>query len=65
MTTTTKPTLKLVGTGCNAFSILGLASRAAKKAGWDEARRKAVLDEMTAGDYDHLLATAMKHFDVR
>jgi hypothetical protein len=23
-----------------------------------------VLDEMRAGDYDHLLRTAMEHFDV-
>ena len=65
MDDTRKPVLKLVGTDGNAFSILGLASRAAKAAGWSDERRNAVLDEMRSGDYSHLLATAMKHFEVR
>ena len=33
-TVESKPTVKLIGTDGNAFSILGLAIRAAKKAGW-------------------------------
>jgi hypothetical protein len=58
------PKLKLVGTDGNAFSVLGLAQRAAKKAGWSPERTKAVMDEMRSGDYNKMLATAMKHFDV-
>lgn len=59
-----KPKVKLVGTDGNAFAILGACQRAAKKAGWDSSRLKTVMDEMKAGDYNHLLVTAMKHFEV-
>jgi hypothetical protein len=59
-----KPSVKLVGQDGNAFVIMGLCSRAAKKAGWTPEQLKVVMDEMKSGDYDHLLQTAMKHFDV-
>lgn len=60
-----RPPVKLVGGDGNALAILGACRAAAKKAGWPEHRWIAVRDEMTAGDYSALLATAMKHFDVR
>lgn len=60
-----KPPVKLLGEDGNAFSIMGRCARAMRAAGWDEARRKEVLAEMqAAGDYDHLLQTAMKYFEV-
>ena len=60
-----KPKLKLVGQDGNAFAILARANAAGRKAGWDADYRKMVFDEMRAGDYNHLLATAMKYFEVR
>jgi hypothetical protein len=54
----------LIGGDGNAFAILGACQRAARKAGWPKERWDAVRDEMTSGDYDHLLGIAMKHFDV-
>ena len=59
-----KPKVKLVGRDGNAFAILGACTKAARKAGWKPEVIKSVMAEMTAGDYSHLLATAMKHFDV-
>jgi hypothetical protein len=59
-----KPELELVGQNGNAYVILGLARRAAKKDGWDPDRIKVFIDEATSGDYDHLLQTCMKYFDV-
>ena len=59
-----RPTVKLIGGDGNAFAILGACQRAARKAGWPKERWDAVRDEMTSGDYDQLLGTAMKHFDV-
>ena len=56
-----KPTLKLTGTDGNAFSILGKASRVAREHGLDFDK---IRDEATSGDYDHLLRTMMKHFEV-
>lgn len=60
-----KPKVKLIGENGNAWNIMGLCQRAAKKAGWTKEQIEAVMAEMKSGDYDHLLATAMKHFDVR
>jgi len=60
-----KPYLKLVGQDGNAFTILGLALRAAKAAGWTEAQRDAYTKAAMAGDYDHLLTVTQEHFDVR
>ena len=59
-----KPKVKLTGTDGNAFVILGTLRRAARKAGWADERWAAARAEMMSGDYNHLLATAMRYFDV-
>lgn len=59
-----KPKLKLIGTDGNAFSVLGLAKKAAKKAGWSEDRIDQYFGEATAGDYTTLLAVTSKYFDI-
>jgi hypothetical protein len=56
--------VKLLGADGNAFSILGLCDRAMKKAGIDNDIRDDFFTEATAGNYDALLQTAMKYFDV-
>jgi len=58
-----KPTVKLVGEDGNAFAILGRVKRALAKAGMHE-EAKAFMEEATAGDYNHLLATVQKYVDV-
>ncbi len=58
-----KPTVKLIGEDGNAFNILGRVKRALVKAGMHE-EAKAFMEEATAGDYNHLLATAQKYVDV-
>ena len=57
-----KPVLELVGCDGNAFVILGKARRAALKndLDWDVIHKEA-----TSGDYDNLLQTMMKYFDVQ
>jgi hypothetical protein len=59
-----KPELKLVGMDGNAFFILGMAQRAARKAGWPREQIEQVMTEARSGDYNHLLATMCDHFDV-
>jgi hypothetical protein len=59
-----KPKVKLIGNDGNAYAIIGTCSKAMKDAGWDAEKRKTVIDEMKSGDYDYLLQTAMKHFEV-
>jgi len=59
-----KPRLKLIGKDGNAFNLLGLAKRDAKRAGWPQEKVNAFMKEATSGDYDHLLQTCMKYFDV-
>ena len=55
-----KVTMRLVGEDGNAWSILGRFQRAAKAAGWTREEIKAVMDDATSGDYDHLLAVMME-----
>ena len=56
-----KPELKLIGTDGHALLILGKAWRVAKanNMDWD-----AISKEATSGDYEHLLKTMMKYFEV-
>jgi hypothetical protein len=56
-----KPKLQLMGTDGNAFAILGKAQRVATKHNLDW---NAINTEATSDDYDHLLRTMQKHFEV-
>jgi len=56
-----KPILKLVGQDGNAYMILGLARKVAKANDMDW---EAIKTEATSGDYDNLLVTMMKYFEV-
>jgi len=58
-----RPVLVLVGEDGNAFSILGRARRALLLAGRGD-EWPAFVAEATGGDYNHLLVTAMKWFEV-
>jgi hypothetical protein len=60
-----RPVVQLIGGDGNAFAILGACQRAAKQAGWSKEQWAKVRDEMTSGDYDQLLGTAMQYFDVQ
>jgi len=60
----TKPKVKLIGEDGNAFMIMGLCTQAAREAGWPKERIKMVMNEMMSSDYDHLLQTATKYFEV-
>jgi hypothetical protein len=59
-----KPVLKLSGTDGNAFMIIGLARAAAQKAQMNPSDITAMVTEMMSGDYDNVLQTCFKHFDV-
>lgn len=52
-------TVRLVGEDGNAFSIMGRVSEALKRGGVSKEEREEYFAESTAGDYDHLLRTAM------
>ncbi|WP_210879921.1 hypothetical protein [Roseovarius autotrophicus] len=55
----------LTGQDGNAFAVLGRCREAAKEAGLSDDEIAAFLDEAMAGDYDHLLQTAMRWFEIR
>lgn len=59
-----RPPVRLVGVNGNAFSILGHCQRAARAAGWTPEQIEAWRTEAMSGDYDYLLGSAMKYFDV-
>ena len=51
--------VQLTGTDGNAFSIMGKVNRALRRAGVSKEEQELYLEEATAGNYDHLLATTM------
>ncbi|GAA0287320.1 hypothetical protein [Rhodovulum strictum] len=55
----------LTGQDGNAFAILGRCRAAARDAGLSDDEIAAFMDEAMAGDYDHLLQTAMRWFEIR
>ena len=55
----------LTGRAGKAYALLGAVSAALKRAGISKAQRDAFLAEATAGDYDHLLQTAIRWVEVR
>jgi len=56
--------VKLVGEDGNAFAIMGAVQRAMRKAGLSQEQIDEYLKESKAGDYDHLLQTAMRFVEV-
>jgi ABC-type sugar transport system substrate-binding protein len=58
-------TVTLSGHDGNAFAVLGRCREAARNAGLPEDEIAAFMDEGTAGNYDHLLQTAMRWFEIR
>jgi hypothetical protein len=56
--------LPLIGEDGNAYSILGRASKLMRRAGIDKAERDEFMAEATSGDYDNLLMTCHKWFNV-
>ena len=57
-------TVELVGHDGNAFGIIGRCIKAARKFGVPENQISEFEEEAMGGDYDHLLITAMKWFDI-
>lgn len=58
-------TVTLTGQDGNAFAVLGRCRAAARDAGLADEEIAAFMDEAMAGDYDHLLQTAMRWFEIR
>ena len=56
--------VELVGHDGNAFAILGRCTLAARRAKVSQEEIKQFTEEATSGDYDNLLQTCIKWFDV-
>jgi hypothetical protein len=56
--------VKLSGTDVNAFAILGRCREKGKAGGMSETELSAFTKEAMSGDYENLLITCMKWFDV-
>ena len=53
--------LNLIGVNGNAFMIMGVFRKQARKEGWSQDEIDAVITEAKSGDYNHLLATIENH----
>ena len=56
--------VSIIGKDGNAFAILGVVDRIMLKAGVSPEIRKDFFTEATAGNYDELLQTVMKYFEI-
>lgn len=56
--------VKLIGEDGNAFAILGRCVSVARKSGLSPQEIQEFEKEATSGDYDHLLSTVMRWFNV-
>lgn len=57
--------LNLVGVDANAFMLMGVFQKQAKKEGWSTSEIEMVLAEAKSKDYEHLLATLMNHCEAK
>jgi len=60
-----KPIVKLSTGSPHTTSIVNSCMWAANKAGWAVEEQRRVRNEMLMGDYDHVLRTAAKYFEVK
>ena len=58
------PVLNLSSIDGNAFVIMGTARKVARRAGWTQEKIDEMTNEMKSGDYDNLLQTCFKYFEV-
>jgi hypothetical protein len=56
--------VRLTGEDGNAYAIMGAVQRALRSAGVSREEVEEYVAESTAGDYDHLLRTAMRWVSV-
>jgi hypothetical protein len=56
--------VKLAGSDGNAFAIIGKCTKEAEQAGLTKKQIDEFTEQATSGDYDNLLQTCMKYFDV-
>lgn len=58
------PSLELTGQNGHALAIAGICRRKAREYGCSKEALEELQNEMLSGDYNQVLQTAMKYFDV-
>ena len=56
-----KVELQLAGLDGNAYALMGVFIRQARRENWTPEEIDEVIDECKSGDYNHLLVTLMEH----
>tara|TARA_B100000287_G_scaffold357230_1_gene348417 strand:- start:31 stop:255 length:225 start_codon:yes stop_codon:yes gene_type:complete len=57
-----KQVIDLTGPQGNAYFLLGTANNLCKQLDLDDDTKQKISDEMTSGDYEHLIKTFDKYF---
>lgn len=60
-----KPTVKLLGKDGNAFMIMGIVTKALRRAGASSKHIEKYKKEAMSGDYNNLLQITMTYVDVK
>lgn len=58
-------TVELIGNDSNAMNILGNCTRTARLEGVPQEELDIFFEEATSGNYDHLIQTCMRWFNVK
>lgn len=62
---TMKPTVKLVGQDGNVFNLIGICTRALKRAGMHDEAKQLTAKCFAAGSYSEALCIMMEYCDVQ
>jgi len=54
--------IDLTGPDGNAFALMGMAQSFGRQLGWDKGQTQELINEMTSGDYEHLLQVFDREF---
>jgi hypothetical protein len=54
--------IDLTGPDGNAFVLIGMAKRFGTQLGWNKVQTQELINEMTDGDYEHLLQVFDREF---
>ena len=60
-----KPKVELIGEDGNAFNVLGICLRVAKKENWSKEKIDEFKTKAMSGDYDNLLMVVSEFFDIQ
>lgn len=58
-----RPQINISGPDGNAYALMGYVRRFGKQLGMPKSRIDGIIEDMTSGDYDHLVEVFVENFE--